>query len=297
MYEAALRLYPGGACRYILGPVHFGTFVKFGKPPMRHFFVTSALVCLTLLLTGVMDRGALFSSPPNEDTFLPRSEAAGAGKLLERVLAGLAGDRLLWLEMSVRQKMLGDDPFDAEGRFLLGPDQRMRLELRIATPGRVGRIVVVSNGSHLWRGRWVDDKAVAPFVEALPPPGRNNMRSRQEFLEARGLSGLLPLLRQIRQCLQEPVQQAGYWHGKPAIQVSGAWNAPEHVLKTLPPDLRARRCNIILDAETLWPHRIEWLGSPRPLNYPVALLQMDFRDHVINRALSPSECAREFRFP
>jgi hypothetical protein len=263
---------------------------------MRHFFLTSALVCSTLLLTGAMDRGALFSSPPKEDVFLPRSERVGAGKLLGRVLDALAGDRVLWLEMSVRQKMFGDEPFDAEGRYLLGPDQRMRLELRITTAGKVGRVLAVSDGAHLWRCRWTDDQAAPPTSEELPVRGPNNVRTRQEFLEARGLSGLLPLLRQIRQCLQEPVQQAGFWQGKPAIQVSGAWNTSEDILKTLPPDLRARRCNIILDAETLWPHRIEWLGSPRPLNYPVALLQMDFRDPVINRALSPVECAREFRF-
>ena len=192
--------------------------------------------------------------------------------------------------------MFGDDPFDAEGRYLLGPDQRMRLEMRIVTAGKTGRVLAVSDGDRLRQGRWLDGRAEPPTDEVLPVRSPNHMRTRQEFLEARGLGGLRPLLRHIRQSLQDPVQRAGVWQGRPALQVRGAWNASEDVLKTLPPGLRARRCHIILDAESLWPCRIEWLGSPRPLNYPVVLLQMDFRDPVINRPLPPLECSREFRF-
>jgi hypothetical protein len=263
---------------------------------MRHFLLTSALGCSILLLSGAMERGALFSSPPKDDVFLSRSEETAAGQLLERMLASLSDDRVLWLETAVRQKMFGDDAFNAEGRYLLGPDQRMRLELRISTAGKTGRVLVVSDGGKLRQGRWLDGRAEPATEDPLPLQTPGDRRARQKFLEARGLGGLLPLLRQIRQSLQDPVQRAGLWQGRPALQVSGAWNAPEDVLKTLPPGLRARRCNIILDAETLWPYRVEWLGSPRPLNYPVVLLQMDFRDPVINRPLSPSECGREFRF-
>jgi hypothetical protein len=258
---------------------------------MRHFFLISVLVCWTLLFTGAMDRGALFSSPPRQDVFLPRSEESGAGLTLGRALAALAGDRLLWLETSIRQEMFGDNPFQAEGRYLLGPDQRMRLELRIASAGKTSRVLIVSDGKLLRQCRWKERRPEPLICDALPE------RNREEFMAARGLGGLPALLRQIHQSLQEPVQQEGVWRGRPAIRVSGVWGAPEDALKLLPPGLRARRCNVILDAETLWPWRIEWLGSPRPFNYPIALLQMDFRDPVLNRALSPSECAREFRLP
>jgi hypothetical protein len=263
---------------------------------MRHFLLISALVWSILLLSGVMDRGALFSSPTRDDVFLPRSAETPAGQVMERVLASLSDDRVLWLETAVRQKMFGEDAFDAEGRYLLGPDQRMRLELRISTAGKTGRVLVVSDGDKLRQGRWLDGQTETATDEALPLRTPQRMRARREFLEARGLGGLRPLLRQIGQSLQDPVQRTGLWQGRPALEVSGAWNEPEDVLQTLPPGLRARRCHVVLDAETLWPYRVEWLGAPRPLNYPVVLLQMDFRDPVINRPLSPSECGRAFRF-
>jgi len=263
---------------------------------MRHFFLTSGLVCSTLLLTGAMDRGALFSSPPNDEAFLPRSEETPAGRILDQVINSLSPDRVLWLELSVRQKMLGDDPFEAEGRYLLGPDQRLRLGLRIMRTANEGRVLAVSDGITLKRGRWLASQAEPEISEALPVRRPDHMQARQDFLEQRGLGGLLPLLRQIRQSLQAPTQQAGSWHGRPALQISGAWNAAEEVLKALPPGLRARRCTLVLDADTLWPYRIEWLGSPKPLNYPMLLLQMDFRDPVVNRPMSPLECSRAFRF-
>jgi hypothetical protein len=264
---------------------------------MRHFFLTSGLVCSTLLLTGAMDRQALSSATPRDDPFLPAGAETPAGTLLPQMLTSLGGDRLHWLETKVRQRMFGDEPFEAEGRYLLAPGQRMRLELRIKTEGNRARILAVSDGRQLWQGRWLGGDAEPPVVEPLPPAHPQQARARAGFLEARGLGGPLCLLRQIHQSLQAPTQQPGTWHGRPAIRVSGAWNTPEDMLQTLPTDLRARRCNIFLDAKTLWPYRIEWIGSPQPGNYPVLLLQMDFQDPVLNQPRVRPGYDEAFRVP
>ncbi len=264
---------------------------------MRNFLLTSSLVCSILLLTGAMDPQALFSGSLKEENFLPRGREVSGEKFMKGVLHSLRPDRVQWLAMTVQQKSYGDDPFEAEGRYLLGPNQRMRLDLHIKASGKEGRVLAVCDGRNLWQGRWLDGDREAPTVQALPSEGPNQGPLRDLFLHARGLGGLVPLMQGINQCLKNPLQQAGLFRDRPAIQLTGDWNAAEEVLKTIPADLRARRCNLVVDAETLWPCRVEWLGSPCPGNYPILLMRLDFRAPVFNRPLSPLEMAREFRFP
>ena len=63
------------------------------------------------------------------------------------------------------------------------------------------------------------------------------------------------------------------------------------------PELLPRQCRLYLDIDTLWPHRIEWWGCEASHFNDVALLQMEFRDPVLNQPLSTDRCDREFTFP
>jgi hypothetical protein len=82
------------------------------------------------------------------------------------------------------------------------------------------------------------------------------------------------------------------------IQVSGSW--PEDAAKLAEladwqrPRYPPRLCRISLDAKTLWPCRVEWWGGVKPGDASVPLLELEFRDAVLNRPLPPERCAREF---
>ena len=54
------------------------------------------------------------------------------------------------------------------------------------------------------------------------------------------------------------------------------------------------QCNLMFDEGTLWLRRIEWRqpGSAREL-----LLEMEFRNPIVNQPLSDEDCSREFSFP
>ena len=43
---------------------------------------------------------------------------------------------------------------------------------------------------------------------------------------------------------------------------------------------------IYVDAQTRFPFRIEWWGSAKPGQTPALLLQMEFRDVVVNQAIA-----------
>ena len=85
------------------------------------------------------------------------------------------------------------------------------------------------------------------------------------------------------------------------IKLTGSWS--DEVMRTLVPaderwpDGLPRQCRLYLEAPTLWPHRVEWWGPLRANAGDALLLQMEFRDPIINQPLSAERCAREFGFP
>jgi len=267
---------------------------------MRHFLFPPAFGFSILLLTGALDRETLFSNPSAQGAFVPQSDAFGAGRLLDEVLAAYSPQRIQWLEMNVRQKMWGEDPFEATGRYVLGTQDRMLLEMEIAVDGQTTRTLVISDGKAFQKSREVDgvttilEKCALAKAEDFPNPA-SLAAARREFLYQHGFGGLFPLLRQISACLVNPTQQTGLWHERRVLRVSGYWNASEAVLNTLPENLRARSCNLYLDPDTLWPHRIEWIGSEKPNDHQVILLEMEFSDAAINRPITEQECGRLFR--
>src|SRR5262249_1500514 len=105
----------------------------------------------------------------------------------------------------------------------------------------------------------------------------------EAFMESRGVADLLPLLKRLRAGLKNPVQVAGFWQDMPAIRISGEWSPREDLPAALRPPLRPRACHIFLDAQTRLPFRIEWWGSAKPAETPALLLQMEFRDLVVNQ--------------
>ncbi|HYP63842.1 MAG TPA: hypothetical protein VEQ16_08140 [Acidocella sp.] len=266
---------------------------------MRQILFPPTLGFSILLLTGALDRQTLFSNPAAEEAFVPQSATFGAGRLLDEVLAAFSPERIQWLEMTVRQKMWGDDPFEAVGRYVLGTQQRLRLEMDISVEGKTTKVLAVSDGRSFQKSQQID--GVKTILERCrlgkEEKGVDAVSltwARQKFLDQRGYGGLVPLLRQISDCLVNPCQQVGVWHERRVIRVHGFWNAAEAVLNTLPENLRARSCSLYLDPDTLWPHRIEWLGSDKPGDHQVILLEMEFSEPAINQPLSAAACARMF---
>jgi hypothetical protein len=268
---------------------------------MRQILLPPALGFSILLLTGALDRQTLYSNPSAQGAFVPQSAAFGAGRIFDELLAAHAPERIQWLQMTLRQKMWGEDPFEALGRYLQGPQEHMRLEMDITLDGKTTSTLAISNGRVFQKSkrddgvRTVLESCVLPGAEEISNPAALAL-ARNNFLHQRGFGGLYPLLRQISTCLVNPVQQPGQWHEKRVLRLRGYWNAAEAVLSTLPENLRARSCNLYLDPETLWPHRIEWIGSEKPNDHQVILLEMEFSDGVINRPPSEQECGRLFRF-
>jgi hypothetical protein len=160
-----------------------------------------------------------------------------------------------------------------------------------------GKIRKVSDGRLLsWTTQVSDDKSDTQTIEL--PHGPSLAASCAKLLDEHGCGGFMPLLRTLQARLEEPRVLTGLWKDRPVVVLRGRITPDHEAAARLPAELRSelqpRQANLYLDAETLWPHRVEWWGSAESGDPLVLLLQIEFRDPVLDRALSAEECRRIF---
>ncbi len=276
---------------------------------MRFFHylpVVAAVAGGLALLGGAGQRSAAPSTPSCPFTPPPPPVAdSAASQTLDAALAALEPRRNAWIATTVRQKVrLPDLEYDAEGRFRAAPNNRFRLELRTEAGSTKGTVLTVGDGTNVWRasragdGDWtevhrVGMQQVLDGLAAAP-------QTRDAFFHGPTFTGPVPLLHNLRRSLvwakRAPVVQAG----RRAVELTGVW--PEALAAALAPKGLAwprgmpDRCRLLLDAETLWPRRVEWWGPTASGKGLVRLVRLELRDPVLNRPLSPVECARTFSF-
>jgi hypothetical protein len=263
------------------------------------------LPILVLLLTITLLAGAFRLSPDpalgtgqdlSFEALRERPADPSVEVWLARAAQALTAPQVAWMETTLWQKVsLPDLAYQAEGRLLLAPEGRFRLELSLAPgqPGADRMRVQVSDGTNLWtarreNGEWVE---VSRRVRGLVPENTEEPTSPSaaatpllgEFAVPGVGSLLLTLRERLRWVAQEPLAQGRQVRltGVIAPGPRGNLSGP-------------RICRIVLDTASLWPDRIEWYGPVPGRSDDTLLVEMEYRDPVLNRPLPPEVCAREF---
>jgi hypothetical protein len=252
-----------------------------------------------LAFTAALARPA--GAPPQP---APAVETPEAARCLDDAVNRLTMGKIEWLSCGIRQEVsLPGLRYTAEGRYLLAPGHRFRLEVGTRSGESTGTLVIVSDGVNRWQasrvgtGPWekVTHLDVQQVLATLGVGG-NAERLRAEFLEGPALSGIGPLLRTLRGRL--------IWvnviPGRDAIELTGVW-PPDAVREKAPADCPwpgglPRLCRIVLDGTTRWPRRIEWWGPVQERGPDTLLALTEYRDPVINRPLAGDICAKAFAF-
>jgi hypothetical protein len=272
------------------------------------YLLLPALVVPTVLLTGALNRP---SAPPaaaaGAAPLAPLPRDAGATQILERAIEALSPSRISWMETTVWQQLACEDfTSQAEGRFLAGPDQRLRLQLRLRLGRACGEMSVVSDGTTLWQSsqveggeRSVSRMEVQKVLSALASPAVGP-KVRDEFFQNLCFAGLGPMLQGLRTRMTADRRETLSWKGRDVTRLTLHWS-PEQARTLAPagepwPAYLPRTCLLYLDAASLWPLRLEWWGPTSREDRDTPVLQMEFRDPVLNRPLSQEQCAREFSF-
>jgi hypothetical protein len=262
---------------------------------------------------GQTARGEAASSQPAESAD-PAAESQPAGQTAESSEAGVrllqeARDNLIGkpLEAVLAEDVLiggfgpGQKRFKATGRYVQGPNLKLRLEFAIKVGQTQGTLLEVCDGQILWTLQKVGDRPritrreVRTILDAASQAGHID----DNLLTAElGLGGLPALLASIERhmVLEAPRQETIDGHTVHVIE--GRWN--DDFLKRFQPSsddteeaqvLPAHvpdRIQIYLDSEK-YPRRIVYRKQPPGREFYVPLLTLDFQDFRINPPIDDSE--------
>ena len=269
------------------------------------------LLLPTLAASILVLGGALNQKPaPSQPPLAVGPSAANhpeAVAVLDQAIAALAPERVAWLETKVWQQIRCEDfAYRASGRLVTAPGDRMRFDLNVVVGKTLGELRLVNDGQTLWQSIRIAGER--PTVQSWGLPVLDGMlkspaevaRARAQLLQEHSFSGLEPMLRSLRKGMQSAQVRQKRWNGHDVHIVSAAWPEDAAALAAVPdfarPRFQLRQSILYLDAQTLWPHRIEWWGTEKP-NQPNELLtQTEYRNPVLNQPLSDQRRAGEFTY-
>jgi hypothetical protein len=269
---------------------------------VHYLSLTSAVVAGLALLAGAGRRTAPEAAPSAPFTPPPAPVAdAAACRTLEAAAAAVEGRRAGWLETTVRQRVrVPELEYEADGRYQSAPGSRFRLELRTRAGKTTGTVVAVSDGASVWRARrvgdgdWTGVRRIG-LTQLLDHPGATPER-RDELQRGPTFTGPAPLLRNLQKRMVWVKRAAVTRDGRAAVELTGVWPASSAQPDVASPPGMPDRCRLYLDADTLWPRRVEWCGPTAGGKTLGCLMEMELRDPVFDRRLTAEECARTFVF-
>lgn len=238
------------------------------------------------------------SAPPPPPPLSTKPDPA-ALKALDRALAALDPARVQWLEVMVWQQLQLDGlTFQAEGRYLAGPEQRFRLDLHTQVGDTNGQMQVVSDGKQIQQatrigeGAWNRLTPINLSSTNATAQGQKEVPPLDSFLQGQLTGGLPSLLRTLRTELvwvrKDKVRRQGRILTRLTARVPG-----EKAQDSTPPGM-PRQARLYLDPQTHWPHRLEWWARSAQQPEDELVMQMELREPVLNRALSAEQCANVF---
>lgn len=272
---------------------------------MRYYRLLPLLV-LPLGLLPLL--GAFSATRPSQAPLSPlpaEIKVDGAAlEVLDKALEMQDPRRIIWLEMGIWQKVSVQGlEYEAEGRFLSGPNRRFRLELKTHLGNSHAMLLLVGTGEQVRRALhveslgWLDAGPAEPAAAAANGAAAAN-HDRLNFFTEATFQGLAPLLENLQHRLVwyhhemlstdtgEQILLAGVRPPMPGKAVSAG---DDHGTAGQP-----ERCQLYLDARTLMPLRVEWWGPYSRRSTTALLAQLEFRNPRLNQPLPPERCAVEF---
>jgi hypothetical protein len=259
---------------------------------------------LLLIPSAVLLTGARNSHSPRKNSTASDPEAhATAVKYLTDALDRLSPQRVQWLEMKLWQKgRLGRYSIEADGRYLAGPDNHLRLELTTHHADASATMLAVSDGRIFYQARCIGE---GPWTESVSLDLKQVLQSgglapvsnaSDKTLDISTFTGVVPLLHILRSEITWSHTELVRRGEHRLLKLTGSVHDDNS--RREPRSSRTpRRCRLYLGAADLWLHRLEWWGPGSPNEADTLLMQLEFRDPIINQPLSQEQAAREFQFP
>lgn len=259
--------------------------------------------CLVFLVSGALNRQLLLSyqsggipsqplTAPSAD-FRPVEETPTA--FWTRLLAAWDPGRVHWLDIRTRQRMhLGEAPFMADNRLVLGPNGCARRSSEVKSARGVGRVLVVCDGKILAESRTFEQEVPVLFSEAFGP-GADPAIARAK-LQEKACIGPHAAFSHLKTRVQEARLTAGDLEGRAILCLLGKVPAPP-LDPDAPRELFAhRQVRLLVERDSLLPVRLEWWLEGPDGQASRLLLEVDYLEVKKGQPLSREECIRQFSF-
>lgn len=276
---------------------------------LLRFLLLPSLTASALLLTGALGQQGPPATPSSAPAPPPPKADPAAERLLGQAIEQLDPQKLGWLETQLRQHVHAAGlSYDADGRYLAGPEHRLRLELAVHLGGSDGALQIVSDGQTVWEEvhigkgeHFITKWDLKKVQEALNNP-TTLPQIREQFYRSRSFAGVVPLLQNVRDQMTLIKQEDTEWQKHKVVLLTAVWSA--EVRKSLTPKDNSwppfvpRVCRLYLGKTAPhWPYRLEWLGPTAPRADDSLLMQMDFLNPRFKASEKPSaEGGRLFTF-
>lgn len=266
------------------------------------FLLASLFACSLLLIMGAINyQPASPLTATAKPDFLPQSaafdsplESPAADELLTRAIQALDPSNISWLNVTIWQKQACEGfSFEAESRLVRGPNHCARLTMTVNARHSPVNVVVVSDGVGLAHACTLPGKRTEVDCKRFINADESSMTAGdiEQLLVTHGCGGPHCLLKDVQAVLEEFQVVPGTWKNTPVYRLSGRVKTVAKNAANMPWTEQPRTCLVYLNAQTLWPHRLEWCADGTD-----PILQIEFRDPEINRALTDEQCAREFTY-
>jgi hypothetical protein len=265
------------------------------------YFRYAAILSLILLFGLLIYSSRAFcqqSQPPAKPAAAapaPPKADAKADETIKQAIEQLDPRKLGWVDTKIWQESkLQGATLQTDGRYVSGPDYRLRTELTVKLGNMEGNLLAVCDGTYYWNRLRIgkEDKGVNKWEfktirTALQAPG-TNAQFVEEFYKSQAFLGLLPLLESLRQQMIFIKQEPASLQGREMQKLTAVWS-PEVSKAIVAPNspwqlLVPQKCFIYLEkleGKIAWPYRIEWRGPVTIRGDDSLLLQMEFRDPKI----------------
>ncbi len=243
------------------------------------------------------------ATPPAAEPIKSDPEAQRA---LDEAIKSLESKPIQWFQADLWQQLEVQGLIvRCDGPFLYGPNYKLHMDLNVRTGAAVNRLEIRCDGATRWEIRQLNDsrKEVqrldwGKVAKTLNQPNVHS-DDRENFLSSQSFSGLLPLLKTLRQDLALTKLEKVEWNERPALKLTGVWTS-EIIRNPIPanawPGALPRECSLYLDSRTSLPMRLEWWGPSYQGGRDSLLLQLELRNPKINVELTPERVAQVFKY-
>ena len=234
---------------------------------------------------------------------VPAPDAPEPSALLGQARASIAGYRTLKAVMAETIDFGPARRFKADGTYLQGTGNKVRVDLDVEVGKNKGHLLQVSDGDVLYTiyETGSEPKVTRRDVKLILGAAKE-AEAKATWQAELGLGGLPSLLAAVEGSIDFKPTMTTTIEGRKFFVLEGGWKpalrqqfeaqlqqspSPPNGPKQLPghvPEL----VRVYLDAETLFPYRVRYLKeSSAPGAEPRPLLTLDFRDIVVNASIDP----------